>query len=70
MSLPRLYPVQSVNVQYWDTECRGALSLVVVGDVDPHQDAGAPHLVRVPGGELDHQPSLTPGLRRHELEAL
>ena len=52
-----------MNIQYWYTECRGSLVLVVVGHVDPHQYAGAPHLLALTGGELDHQPSLPPGLQ-------
>ena len=49
-------------IQYWNTEGRRSLVLVVVGDIDPHQDAGAPHLVSVACGELYDQPSLAPGL--------
>ena len=52
-----------MNIQYWYTECRGSLVLVVVRHVDPHQDAGAPHLVTLAGWELDDQPSLPPGLK-------
>ena len=40
---------------------------MVMGDVDPDQDAGAPHLVAVAGGELDHQPSLPPRLEHVQL---
>ena len=68
-SLPRLYPVKSVDVKYRDAECRGSLVLVVVGDVDPDQDAGAPLLVTVPGRELDHQPPLSPGLIQHRIHS-
>ena len=52
-----------MDVQYWYTEGRGSLVLVVVGDEDSHQDAGAPHLVTLAGRELDDQPSLPPGLQ-------
>ena len=54
--------MKSMNVQYWDTESRRSLVLVVMGDIDPDQDAGAPHFVAVACGELDHQPSLSPRL--------
>ena len=52
-----------MDVQYGDAEGGRALVLVVVGDVDPHQDAAAAHLVRVAGRELDDQPPLPPGLQ-------
>ena len=54
--------MESVDVQYGDTEGRWSLVLMVVGDVDPHQDAGAPHLLLLTRRELDDQPSLPPGL--------
>ena len=46
--------MESVDVQYGDTEGRWSLVLMVVGDVDPDQDAGAPHLVTVARWELYH----------------
>ena len=58
-----------MDVKYWDAECRGSLVLVVVGDVDPDQDAGAPLLVTVPGRELDHQPPLPPCLRQDQIHS-
>lgn len=55
--------MEGMDVQYWDTECWGPLVLVVVGDEDPDQDTGAPHLFTLTGWKLDHQPSLAPGLQ-------
>ena len=55
--------MESMNVQYWYAECWRPLVLVVVGDVDPHQDTGAPYLLTLTGWKLDHQPSLSPGLQ-------
>lgn len=62
-NVPRLYPMESMNVQYWYTECWRPLVLMVVGDVNPHQDTGASHLLTLTGWKLDHQPSLPPGLK-------
>ena len=53
-----------MDIQYWYAEGRGSLVLVMVGDVDPDQDAGAPGLLPLTGRELDDQPSLPPGLQR------
>ena len=58
-----------MDVQYGDTEGRWSLVLMVVGDVDPDQDAGAPLLVTVPGRELDHQPPLPPCLRQDQIHS-
>ena len=54
--------MEAVHVEDGDAEGGRPLVLVVVGDVHPHQDAAAPHLVAVARRELDHQPSLPPSL--------
>ena len=54
--------MKSMNIQYWDAEGRRSLVFMMMGDIDPDQDTGAPDLVTVTSGELYHQPSLPPGL--------
>ena len=63
-----------MDVQERDAECWRAFVLVMVGHVDPDQQARAPHLLQVApggnhlvgvtGGELHYQPPLPPRLPR------
>ena len=57
-----------MHVEDGDAEGGRPLVLVVVGDVHPHQDAAAPHLVAVARRELDHQPSLPPSLETYFIQ--
>ena len=56
--------MKSMNIQYWDAEGRRSLVFMMMGDIDPDQDTGAPDLVTVTRRELYHQPSLPPGLEQ------